>query len=80
MTLAVAILALTSSGAGGGNRTHVTCLGSKSSTIELHPRCYLASYHVESVVERAKHGPAVHQGHRFVSLVCSLARVIHSVL
>ena len=28
-------------GAGEGNRTLVTCLGSKSSTIELHPRLHL---------------------------------------
>ena len=30
---------LRSDGAGDGNRTHVICLGSKSPTIERHPRC-----------------------------------------
>ena len=29
-------------GAGDGNRTHAICLGSKSSTIELHPHLVLA--------------------------------------
>ena len=33
------------SGAGEGNRTLVTCLGSKSSTIELHPRAG-ADWHI----------------------------------
>ena len=30
-------------GAGDGNRTHAICLGSKSSTIELHPRCFFGN-------------------------------------
>ena len=36
--VATACLAKTRSGAGEGNRTLVTWLGTKSSTIELHPR------------------------------------------
>ena len=42
-------------GAGEANRTLVTCLGSKCSTIELHPRRYLITARQTSVQDAVSH-------------------------
>ena len=43
-------------GAGDGNRTRAGCLGSSSSTIELHPRIAMPEHRTASSIVENEHG------------------------